>query len=112
LVHLAGTALRHHHEAAARQILDRGAAGARGLDQFHGGNVSVDVKRRDLARSGEKVINAARRGRCAGPVRREHQAGFSGLIARLERRRAVIAEVRGRERLDQLDVGRILIIVD
>src|SRR5919201_1501120 len=85
LMHFARTALRHHHEAAAGQVFDRGAAGSHRLHQLDRRDVGVDVEGCDLAGAGQEVIDAAGRRRCAGAVWRQHQPDFSRLIAGLER---------------------------
>src|SRR5262249_50370939 len=106
LIHFSRAALRHHHEATAAHVLDRGPAAAGRLHQLNRGNVGVDVEDGNLTGSGEEMINPAGGGGGAGPVRRQHHAGFAGLVVRLKRSRAVITEVSRRKRLNEFDVGR------
>jgi hypothetical protein len=60
LMHFARTALWHHHESAAGQILDRGSAAAGRLEQFDGWDIGVDVEDSDLAGPRQEVIDPAR----------------------------------------------------
>src|SRR5262245_47774271 len=56
LIHFSRAALRHHHEATAGQVLDRGPTAPSRLHQFHRGDVGVDVEDGDLAGSGPAMV--------------------------------------------------------
>ena len=57
LMHFAGTALRHHHEVTAGQVLHGGSTTSGRLDQFYRRDIGVNIENRDLTGSGEEVID-------------------------------------------------------
>ena len=86
-MHFARAALRHHHELAARQVLDRGAAASCSLDQLHRGT-SESMSKIAAIRPVpvRKVIDTAVAAEVPVPCGWESiTPSFAGLIARFQR---------------------------